>query len=103
MLAIRPDLVQLDRESRESGLPLKRLRGFPAYNAMAWYADYPNHFAGQPTAATAELGRLALESHIRGLVQVYKAVKKDTTARTLQDEFYARSEAPLKSVALKKR
>jgi creatinine amidohydrolase len=96
MLAIRPDLVQLDRESRESGLPLKRLRGFPAQNAMAWYADYPNHFAGQPAAATAELGKLSLESHVRGLMQVYKAVKKDTMARKLQDEFYARSEAPLR-------
>jgi creatinine amidohydrolase len=102
MLAIRPDLVQLDRESRESGLPQKRLRGFPAFSAMAWYADYPNHFGGQPAAATAELGKLALESHIRGLVQVYKAVKKDTMARRLQDEFAARSEAPLKPFAARR-
>jgi creatinine amidohydrolase len=69
---------------------------------MLWYADYPNHFAGQPAAATAELGRLLLESHVRGLAHVYKAVKRDTATRKLQDEFFARSDAPLNPVAAKR-
>jgi creatinine amidohydrolase len=97
MLAIRPDLVQLEKAASESGLPQKRLAGLPFHTAMFWYADFPNHFAGDPAAATAELGKLQLESHIRGLVKVYQAVKKDTTTRKLQAEFYARSAQPLKT------
>jgi len=103
MLAIRPDLVQLDRASRESGLPMKRLRELPAYSAMFWYADYPSHFAGEPSGATAELGNLQLESHIRGLAKVYKAVKKDAVTPKLQAEFSARSETPLKTRARRTR
>jgi len=103
MLAVRPDLVQLDRASRESGLPLKRLSGLPAYAAMSWYADFPNHFAGEPSAATAEVGKLQLESHIRGLAEVYRAVKEDTMVKKLQDEFFARSAEPLRPVTQKKR
>jgi creatinine amidohydrolase len=101
MMAIRPDLVQLDRAGRESGRPLRRLERLPAFTAMFWYADFPNHFAGDPAASNPALGQLELEADIRGLVKVYRAVKRDEVARKLQDEFFARSGQPLKTTRRK--
>jgi len=95
MLAIRPELVQLERAGRESGQRQNRLRGLAAYTAMFWYADFPNHFAGDPTASTAELGALELEADVRGLAKVIEAVKQDRMTGKLQHEFFARSAAPL--------
>ena len=96
LMALHPELVQLERAGQESGVPLKRLAALPALTAVSWYADHPHHFAGIVDASNVERGKLELESSIRGLVAVYQAVKKDTVARTLQDEFFARSAAPLK-------
>lgn len=97
MMAIRPELVQLEEAGDESGLPQKRLRGLEAYSGMWWYADYPNHFAGEPSASNADLGALILEAGIRGLVEVVRAVKQDRVTRKLQDEFFSRSAEPLRS------
>lgn len=102
MMAIRPDLVQLEKAGRESGQPQNRLKDLPAHTGMFWYADFPNHFAGDPSASTAELGKVELEGWTRGLVEVYRAVKRDTTVRKLQDEFYARSAEPLKPASQRK-
>lgn len=98
MLAIRPDLVQLDRASSESGLPLRRLKHLPeVYSAMWWYADYPNHYAGDARPADAELGEVVLDGMVKGLVEVVRAVKRDGVAPELQDEFHRSAEDPLKS------
>jgi Creatinine amidohydrolase len=47
MLAIRPDLVKMDRASDEDGSDLKRLADLPnIWTATSWYARFPNHYAG---------------------------------------------------------
>lgn len=99
MLAIRPDLVKMDRIANESGRPLKRLRDLDAFTGMFWYADFPNHYAGDPKAANADLGKLALEAGVRGLAQVIRSVKRDKVTPALQEEFFARSEHPLSAAA----
>jgi creatinine amidohydrolase len=99
MLALRPDLVKMERAGDESGRPLKRLNNFQAFTGMFWYADFPNHYAGDPSAANAELGKLAKEAGVRGLVQVIRSVKKDQVTPALQQEFFARSQEPVSQKA----
>lgn len=96
LLAIRPELVQLDRAGEESGRPQRRLRIEQAYTGIFWYADFPNHYAGDAAPANRQLGELELEAEIRGLAKVIRAVKRDRSARQLQDEFFGRSAQPLK-------
>ena len=48
LLALRPDLVQMDRAAQESGADEKRLPPLPGlYTAIWWYARFPNHYAGE--------------------------------------------------------
>jgi creatinine amidohydrolase len=95
MMEIRPDLVHLDRAGAESGLPMKRMTVQDVNTAMRWYADFPNHYAGDPSGAAAELGSLVVEAQVRGLAEVFRSVKEDETTRKLQEEFYTRSERPV--------
>ena len=96
MMAIRPDLVQLDRAGDEDGHPRGRLEHMrDAYAGIWWYADFPHHYAGDARPANVALGELAVKGWSKGLAQVVRAVKKDTAARKLQDEFYARAEKPV--------
>jgi creatinine amidohydrolase len=95
MMAIRGDLVQLDRAGDEDGRPQGRLKNLrDAYTAMWWYANFPNHYAGDASSARIEIGETALEGWASGLVQVIRSVKKDAVTPKLQQEFYERSLRP---------
>ncbi len=96
MMAIRGDLVQLGRAGNEDGRPRGRLKHMKdTYTGIWWYADFPDHYAGEARPATAELGALALRGWAESLPEVLRAVKKDKVAPRLQQEFYTRAEAPL--------
>lgn len=90
-LAVRPDLVKL-QDMSAPGLPQKRLGTVAdmAKTAMFWYADYPNHYAGDATHATAEKGRFLLEHTAARVAQIIRAVKNDQAAPALEAEFFAR-------------
>ena len=90
LLYLRPELVQMDRAGRESGADQKRLALPDLYTAIWWYGGFPNHYAGEGAAATAELGRVVTEGRIDALVRALKAVKEDRTAPALQREFFER-------------
>lgn len=91
VLALRPELVQLSRAATESGANQHRLN-LPSslYTAIGWYADFPNHYAGDGSQATKELGELINERYITQLVQALKAVKADQKTLRLQREFFKR-------------
>ncbi len=95
-MAQRPDLVKLERAADENGRPrgnLKHLTGVET--GIWWYADFPQHYAGDARAANEELGKMALAGMAKGLAGVVRSVKKDTAARKLQDEFHAQALSPL--------
>ena len=60
------------------------------YTAIWWYGGFPNHYAGEGAAATAELGRVITEGRIEALVRALKTVKEDRSAPALQREFFER-------------
>ena len=90
LLYLRPDLVKMDSATNESGSNQKRLDIPNVYTPIWWYADYPNHYAGEGAKATVELGKLVTEHIIGQLVTALKAVKTDIKALALQKEFFDR-------------
>jgi creatinine amidohydrolase len=90
LLYLRPDLVQMERATAESGANQKRLVLPDLYTAIWWYAGFPNHYAGEGAKATAELGRVLTEARVDALVHALKAVKADQSAPALQKEFFDR-------------
>ncbi len=90
MLYLRPDLVKMDRATSESSTRQRRLALPDLYTAIWWYADFPNHYAGEGSKATAEFGRLLTEHRIERLVRALDAVKADTKTLELQKEYFDR-------------
>jgi len=98
MLSHRPDLVRMDKAGIQSGESLKRLDQLKdAYVGIWWYARYPNHYAGDGTVATAELGKLLMEGDIAKLGDMIRSVKQDTMTEYLQKKFFRESAAPLQT------
>lgn len=91
MLYVRPDLVQLERATQESGEDQKRLPALPnLHTAIWWYARFPNHYAGEGAKATRELGQALTEHRVAALVEALRAVKADDRTPQLQKEFFDR-------------
>lgn len=90
MLYLRPDLVQLDRADAESGKNQKRLALPDLYTGIWWYASYPNHYAGEGSVGTRELGELFTEHRVESLAKALRTVKADTKTLELQQEFFDR-------------
>jgi creatinine amidohydrolase len=90
VLYLRPDLVKMDSANNESGANQKRLNIPNVYTAIWWYADYPNHYAGEGAKASMELGKLVNEHYINSFIAALKAIKADTKTLELQNEFFNR-------------
>ncbi len=89
LLYLRPELVQMDRATRESGENQKRLPAIPnVYTGIWWYATYPLHYAGEGGKATNELGRVITEFRIASIAKALKAIKADSRTLELQNEFF---------------
>jgi creatinine amidohydrolase len=98
MLANRPELVHLERAKDQSGADQKRLTELPDfYTGIWWYASYPNHYAGDGSPATRELGEVLVQSDVKQLVKAIQEVKKDTAVLELQKRFFDEAENPLKT------
>jgi creatinine amidohydrolase len=96
MLVSRPDLVHLDRAQQESGKDQARLH-LPdsLYTGIWWYARFPNHYAGDGSVATKELGEFDTKALINDLVTAIRAVKQDQESLKLQQEFMREATHPV--------
>jgi creatinine amidohydrolase len=91
MLAIRPDLVKMDRANDEDSRDQKRLADMPnIWTATSWYARFPNHYAGSGASASVEEGRMLVAHGIEALTKVVREVKDDQTTPKIQEENYRR-------------
>ena len=98
MRFIRPDLVKTELSGTQSGKDQMRLAELTSqYTGIWWYAQYPNHLAGDATKSSVELGKLLVESDAGQLVQLIKKVKQSDKIETLQNQFYQESEMPLRT------
>ena len=91
----RPDLVHLDRAGSESGADLNRL-DLPAgvYTGIWWYAKFPEHYAGDGSPATKELGEFDMKSWADSIANAIRSIKADQVSPRLQEEFYRKSLMP---------
>jgi len=92
----RPDLVHLDRAKTESGADQNRLR-LPkgVYTGIWWYAKFPDHYAGDGSLATRELGEFDAKTAASKVAEVIRAVKADQDTLRLQNEFFEKTTHPL--------
>jgi creatinine amidohydrolase len=97
-LVSHPELVHMDRAATESGADLARLK-LPdnVYTGIWWYARFPNHYSGEGSAATKELGEFKMKAWQEGIVKAIRAVKSDQESLKLQNQFYEKSKRPLET------
>ncbi len=90
-LAVRPDLVKMS-DVPAPGLPQGRLGPLAGMvkTSMFWYADYPNHYAGDARYATVEKGRFIFDYMVRRLAAIVRAVKNDDITPALTQEYFSR-------------
>ena len=95
-LIARPDLVHQDRAASESGADLSRLN-LPdsVYTGIWWYARFPNHYSGDGSVATKELGEWNMKNWVDAIVASLRAAKADDQSLKLQNEFYEKAKHPL--------
>ena len=96
MMISHPDLVRQDRAASESGADQARQK-IPeeVYTGIWWYTRFPNHYSGEGSAATKELGEFQMKWWIDSVVKAIRAVKGDDVSLELQKEFYEKSMHPL--------
>jgi creatinine amidohydrolase len=98
MLVSRPDLVHQDRAKSESGADLGRQK-LPenVYTGIWWYARFPNHYSGDGSVATLELGKFKMNAWIDGIVKATRVVKADQESLRIQNEFFEKAAHPLET------
>lgn len=86
---LRPELLKLERSPDESGENLNRLK-LPStlYTAIWWYASYPNHYAGDASFASVQLGKLITDNTLSELITAIKSVKNDRQTLEIQREYF---------------
>jgi creatinine amidohydrolase len=96
MMIVRPDLLHMDRATNESGADQHRQNlSEGVYTGIWWYARFPDHYAGDGSAATHELGEFQMKWWIDTLAKAITAIQADNASLKLQNEFYEKSAHPL--------
>jgi creatinine amidohydrolase len=92
MLDVRPELVRMDEVAPPAdGRSMGRLDHVrDTLKGIGWYANYPNHYAGDARPATAGKGRLLMDLCVRKVAAIIRAVKEDSVTGELEDEFFGR-------------
>ena len=100
MMVTHPDLLRMDRVNNESGRDQDRLK-LPdsLYTGIWWYAKFPDHFSGDPSKATKQLGEFDVNTWVNSLADAFRAVKGEQgdQALRLQDEYFEKTKDPLKT------
>ena len=96
MLIARPDLVHQDRANQQSGADQKR-QNLPesVYTGIWWYARFPNHYAGDASAANKQLGEFDQKEWSKQIAAALKAIKADDVSLKLQNQFFEDAKHPL--------
>jgi creatinine amidohydrolase len=99
VMASHPELAHPERSPEESPENLRRLAALPKglSTGIGWYANFPNHYAGDSSGATAARGVAVTRILAEKLAEAIAAVKADEISPKLQKEFFEASEHPLQT------
>ena len=91
-LANQPEMVRMDALGEdEVAEPLGRLDHLPpTQSGISWYANYPEHYAGDARPATQAKGNKLVSLMVDTLAEYIAAVKADKVMPKLEREFFAR-------------
>jgi creatinine amidohydrolase len=90
-LANDPSIVKMDRIPKRGTKALDRMKHLkPFFSGIGWYADFPDHYAGDARKATRQKGEKLMQLMADSLAEFIKAVKKDQTGMKLNKEFFKR-------------
>lgn len=89
-LANHANIVRMDQISAP-GQTRKRLDQLAHnFSAVSWYANYPEHYAGDARTASVEKGKRLQAIQVAALASFIKAVKADKVVPALEKEFFER-------------
>ncbi|MBN1641743.1 MAG: creatininase family protein [Anaerolineae bacterium] len=92
LMANYPALAHPERVPAEPAQPLDRMGHLPpTFAGVSWYANYPEHYAGDARPASAEKGRALVDWQAETLAQYIAAVKADEVVPALEGEFFRRA------------
>ena len=97
IMHLRPDLVHLEAQDPGEGRSLERLadlRDKGVFTGFSWYADYPNHIAGNIGPASPKLGKLIFDMMCENLADVIRSVKADTASEKIITEYISAGNKP---------
>jgi creatinine amidohydrolase len=81
----------MDKVSPHAATALHHLAHLPAnHSGIMWYADYPEHYAGDARPASVEKGSHLRQIQVDALAEYIRAVKTDQTVPALDKEFFDR-------------
>ena len=87
-----PELVDAGSIPSEPGAPLQRLSHLPEiFTGISWYANHPDHYAGDASVASTEKGIRLISLSADSLAQYIAAVRTDGVAPALTREFFERA------------
>jgi creatinine amidohydrolase len=91
LMASYPELVHLDRVPEKPATALKRMKHLEHnYAGIWWYANYPDHYAGDARTTSIEKGLKLRELQVKSLAEYIARVKADTVQPALEKEFFDR-------------
>ena len=95
-LVTAPGLVHMDRAQSESGADQARVH-LPEglYTGIWWYARFPNHYSGDGSLATKELGEYDIKAETAAVAEAIRAAKADSESMKLQQQFYEDAKHPV--------
>jgi len=97
IMHLRPDLVYMDKVKPEEYKNLNRLKGLKdlnVYTGYNWYANYPYHFAGDPSKASKNNGKIIFDVMNNRIVDILIAIKADEVSHSLIKEFRSKAASP---------
>jgi len=90
IMHLYPELVQMDAQDVKEGASLGRLDDVQKHNLFTgfnWYANFPAHFAGDPTGANPELGKMIFDMAVGNVSAAIKTIKEDNASPQFAKEY----------------
>ena len=92
IMALKPELVHMAQVNPEGHKNLGRLNHLQGVTtSISWYANFPTHQAGDPSAAASSVGDKIVCYAAGNVANAVKEIKEDEAAKSLQDEFFSAS------------
>jgi len=97
IMHLRSDLVNMANQNpadSESKNRIPKVQEAGLFSGFGWYANYPYHFAGDPTKASADVGKIIFDFAVENTVKAIKAIKTDDVSLKLAKDYIDYSQNP---------